>query len=130
MAAVCASEQVEAVDEADALAVTDATIDASAAIAREVATQLDSEEQATAQPPDGEVDVDATMAGVDAMWERMKLREPPRAAPPASPAIRPPPPGASRDEVRAYRAAIRAAAVDNIGRTRAVVAAETRRLAQ
>ena len=74
------------------------------------------------------VDIEGAMAGVDAMWERMKLREPPprqpaRQPPANKPALKPPPPGASRAEVKAYRAAIRAAAVENIGRERAQIAA-------
>ena len=76
------------------------------------------------------------------MWERMRLRDPeeranskrgaaeeaareqqPRESPagqaPAPAPLQPPPPSASRDEVRRYRAAIRKAAVENVRRTRA-----------
>ena len=74
--------------------------------------------------PDDDVDADTALEEVDTMWERMRLRERPAPQQPAAAAaaaIRPPPPGASREVVKAYRAAIRAAAVDNIGRHHAEV---------
>ena len=76
-------------------------------------------------PPEPDKDVNAALEEVDVMWERMRLREapPPRPAAAAAAGIRPPPPGAPREAVKAYRAAIRAAAVENIGRHRAEVEA-------
>ena len=64
---------------------------------------------------------------VDAMWARSQAREPSQpAADPAEGAAAsmtsPPPAGASREEVRAYREALRATAVQNIRRTQAEVA--------
>ena len=67
------------------------------------------------------------MAELDAMWARMQLPEAGAAAPPAKPvddapappAIVPPRAGASKEEVKAYRAAVRKAAVDNVRKARA-----------
>ena len=69
----------------------------------------------------------SALDSVDAMWARSQPREPSQpAADPAEGAAAsmtsPPPAGASREEVRAYREALRATAVQNIRRTQAEVA--------
>jgi hypothetical protein len=58
---------------------------------------------------------------LDEMWSRMTRRvwTPPPASQVSTPTIAPPPPGASREELKAYRAAIRRAAVENVRKLRA-----------
>ena len=93
--------------------------DADVAAAVEEASRL----AAAAAIPNAEAA--AASAALDEMWSRMAIREEQRglalgeaAAPPpsaaAAPPLAPPPDGASREEQRAYRAAIRKAAVANI----------------
>ena len=76
------------------------------------------------------VTVQTTMDEMNAMWDRMALRGDARATPTLShasqmPGIIPPPPGASRDEVKAYRAAVRRMAVDNLRREQQEIATIT-----
>ena len=94
-------------------------------------------DRVAAEALEGPPGMAATTAELEAMWsimsvdvtERLKEREEQKSEAEEEVkkmVIQPPPEGASREEVKAYRAAIRAAAVENITRIKGEAAAQVR----